>query len=272
MVRALVVVRWLREMPPVKVDVPVPEELITPPVKVRPFVEARPPVPTERPPVNVEVADPNAVIVEVDVKGPVLREPVIMASPSTPSDRTGEVVPIPTRSVTVVRRTTAPSSVHPPAELEEHTPFAAVQTRESVLPSPTRSLPVISVLPAKVEVPVPCAFKRLPIVEVPLTRLCPSTENTRPGDDDATATRPFAYTKKSSPTVKSPSDVVAFPIPSPPFIYRSPSSPSFVAGDDVPMPTESDEVVSLTIVPSSVQPLLLLPHPPLADVQTLEPL
>src|SRR3989344_9210363 len=113
MVRALVVVRWLREMPP---------------VKVRPFVEARPPVPTERPPVNVEVADPNAVIVEVDVKGPVLREPVIMASPSTPSDRTGEVVPIPTISVTVVRRTTTPSSVHPPALPVEHTPFADVQT------------------------------------------------------------------------------------------------------------------------------------------------
>ena len=44
------------KIPPVNVDVLVTDELIIPPVTESPLEEARPPEPTERPPVRVEVA------------------------------------------------------------------------------------------------------------------------------------------------------------------------------------------------------------------------
>jgi hypothetical protein len=49
---------WLKELPPEKVEVPLPCELIIPPERVRPPAEARPSLPTESPPENVEVAFP----------------------------------------------------------------------------------------------------------------------------------------------------------------------------------------------------------------------
>ncbi len=84
------------EIPPVKVEVPAEDEVITPPVRVRPFVEASPPVLTESPPVKDEVAAPSKVKVEVPIKGPTLKVPVKMPSPSTERGLAGLVVPMPT--------------------------------------------------------------------------------------------------------------------------------------------------------------------------------
>jgi hypothetical protein len=50
--------------PPEKVEVPVPWEIIWPPVRIKPFAEASPPAesPAEIPPANVEVAVEDALI------------------------------------------------------------------------------------------------------------------------------------------------------------------------------------------------------------------
>ena len=60
----------------------------------------------------------------------------------------------------------------------EHTPLEDVQTRP---PPSARIRPATSRRPANVEVPVPCTFKRLPIVEVPVMSSCPTMESVLPG-------------------------------------------------------------------------------------------
>ena len=86
-------------MPPVNVDEAAAVLLIIPFVRrmpsviVRPPVEARPALLT--PPVNVEVPLPVTAIVEVEVNGPVFKEPVIMPLPSIVNLLPGVVVPLP---------------------------------------------------------------------------------------------------------------------------------------------------------------------------------
>ena len=123
----------MADIPPANVDVPVPADLITPPVNVRPAEDARPPpaacspeavnvdvavapdsrsiLPSVRvnppeeespPPASerpaedhVDVAEPVVTMVDVDVNGPVFNAPVISASPSMDNLLAGVVVPLP---------------------------------------------------------------------------------------------------------------------------------------------------------------------------------
>ena len=85
--------------PPVKEEVAeavmfsIPFERMMPSVIVSPPVEERPAV--EMPPVKVEVPVPRTSKVEVDVIAPAFRAPVMMAAPSMDKRRAGVVVPRP---------------------------------------------------------------------------------------------------------------------------------------------------------------------------------